>query len=186
MDYSEYEQSKQEKIKGFRHFFFLSVLVLVVAFIAGCTNQTQQTTGLTTLGTSSSPSPTIGATSQPSVIATPTTEIKTGNDKINEAIAAAVADGTYSDKLTYAYHAGEETVDVEVSVKDDVITSASVKPGPKAVNMSIKIINKFNAALPELVVGKKIDKLDIPKNVAGSSLTTAAFKEYLQKLIETK
>ena len=115
--------------------------------------------------------------------ATPTAETKTGVDKINESIAAAVADGMYSELVTYAYHSGEETVNITIAVKDGVVTEATVSPSEDAAQMSVRIINNFNDALPELVVGKRIDQLDIPKNVAGSSLTTAAFKGYVQKLV---
>lgn len=115
-----------------------------------------------------------------------TAENKTGFDKTQETIALAVADGTYVSNETYAYHSGNETVEVSITVQNDTITAASVAPSSEAHNVSKKIIGNFNAALPELVVGKKIDKLEIPKNVAGSSLTTAAFKQYVGELLESK
>ncbi len=111
---------------------------------------------------------------------------KTGFDKTQEAIALAVADGTYVSSETYSYHSGNETVEIKITVENDTITAASVEPSSEAHDVSKKIIGNFNAALPELVVGKKIDKLDIPKNVAGSSLTTAAFKQYVDELVLSK
>jgi hypothetical protein len=108
---------------------------------------------------------------------------RTGYEKTQEAIAAAVPDGTYSDDVTYAFHSGNETVEINVTVVNGTITGASVTGINPSNNVSAKIIGNFNSALPELVVGKKIDELDIPKNVAGSSLTTAAFKGYVEGLV---
>jgi uncharacterized protein with FMN-binding domain len=163
-------------IPRLRHFAYLSVLILMVAIIAGCTSQPQTSPPTPTISTIS------GGQSSPSVIA----ENKTGTQIVTETIAAAVADGTYTDDVTYNYHSGTETVKVSVTVKDDVITAASVIASDQAVPMSRRIIGNFNNALPDLVVGKKIDKLNIPTNVAGSSLTTAAFKGYIDNLIATK
>jgi len=109
---------------------------------------------------------------------------KTGVDKVQTAIALAVADGTYSQNVTYAYHSGTEIVNMTIAVKDDVITAVSIT-GTPSNPISARFINGVNAALPELVVGKKINALDIPRQVAGSSLTTAAFKQYVADVIET-
>ncbi len=108
---------------------------------------------------------------------------KTGYEKTQEAILAAVPDGTYSENVTYAYHSGNETVDISITVVNGTIMDASVIGIHPSNNVSAMIIGKFNSALPDLVVGKKIDELDIPKNVAGSSLTTASFKQYAEGLV---
>ncbi|MEW6035318.1 MAG: hypothetical protein AB1529_01780 [Candidatus Micrarchaeota archaeon] len=110
---------------------------------------------------------------------------KTGYEKTQEAILAAVPDGNYSDSVTYAFHSGNETVDISITVVNGTIMNASVRSDDPSNNVSAKIIGKFNDALPGLVVGKKIDELNIPKNVAGSSLTTAAFKQYAEGLVES-
>ncbi len=107
---------------------------------------------------------------------------KTAYDKNQTTIAKVIADGTYTGDETYQYHSGTETVTFSVTVKDDTITGATVEahnPNP----ISGKIIGNFAAALPDLVVGKKINELNIPRNVAGSSLTTAAFKQYVGGLV---
>ncbi len=111
-------------------------------------------------------------------------ENKTGFDKTQETIALAIADGTYVGDVTYAYHSGNETMKVSVTVKNDIVTDASIAPVGTPANYSLKLMNAVNAELPNLVVGKKITELNIPKNVAGSSLTTAAFKAQLASLVE--
>lgn len=176
---------------GLKFFFLLSVAVLFNAFLIGCTSQTQVAASGTPTPIPSEPTdgkqmPIITSSPVPEMVVSPQASTKTGEEIIDDTIAQAVADGEYSEDVTYAYHSGQETVKIQVTVKDDVITEASVAPDENAANVSIKIIGNFNNALPELVVGKKITELEIPKNVAGSSLTTAAFKGYLEKLIETK
>jgi len=113
------------------------------------------------------------------------TDTKSGYDKTQQTIALAVADGTYSKIVTYQYHSGSDDVNVSISVKDDIVTAASVSPAAQLDNVSMKIIGNYNAALPKLVVGKKITELNLPKNVAGSSLTNAAFKHYVDEVIAT-
>ena len=106
---------------------------------------------------------------------------RTGYQKTQDTIASVLPDGTYEKSVTYAYHSGNSVVDFKLTVQGDVITSASAT----AVNddpMSTRIISNFNGALPGLVVGKKINELSIPHNVAGSSLTTAAFAQYVNTL----
>lgn len=111
---------------------------------------------------------------------------KTSYEKMQEEIQQAVADGTYVKNVTYNYHSGPEIVEITLSVEGDVITDASiVSTGGDQQPYSLQLISAVNGALPELVVGKKISELDIPKNVAGSSLTTAAFKGYVQEVIDT-
>lgn len=110
-------------------------------------------------------------------------DTKSGFDKTNQTIALAVADGTYSKIVAYKYHSGSNDVNVSISVKDGLVTAASVTPAAQLDNVSMKIVGNFNAALPTLVVGKKITGLNLPKNVAGSSLTTAAFQQYVADVI---
>jgi hypothetical protein len=64
---------------------------------------------------------------------------------------------------------------------NNTLTNVSItgnNPNP----ISAKIIDKYAVALQTLAVGKKLDQINLPKNVAGSSLTNAAFKQYLADL----
>jgi uncharacterized protein YceK len=151
-------------------------VMLVSMLLSGCASQEQQNTG--------------GELIKENKTGTVVTENKTGYEKTNESIALAVADGTYIENVTYPYHVGlpteaNETIEVKVTVEGDVITDVSITAMGTPHQYSAKLILGLNAALPDLVVGKKITELNIPKNVAGSSLTTAAFKGYLENLVET-
>ena len=160
----------------------IAALMLISAILVGCTAQDS--------GTQKQPLPSDNQSvlGNNSII---TAENKTGFDKNQDAIALALADGTYTDNVTYTYHptipekTGNETVTISITVKDGIITAASVE-GNDPVPISKKIIDGVNAALPDLVVGKKITELNIPAQVAGSSLTTAAFKQYVGGLVATQ
>lgn len=113
------------------------------------------------------------------VLAESKSEVQKTQDTINQVIA----DGTYEDQVTYRHHEGSETIDISVTVKDDVITAASIQAVGKTHPVSAKYIKSVDGALADLVVGKNIAQLDIPRKVSGSSLTTAAFKGYIDSLI---
>lgn len=147
-------------------------LVSFVLVVAGCSTQVSKT-------------PT-GQTTNDAVPTLKTVDISQTNKNITEqhqaTLAALVPDGVYIANETYEYHSGMETVTVSVTLKNDVITAASVS-GNNPNRVSARYINGVNAALPDLVVGKRIDQLDIPRQVSGSSLTTAAVRQYLESLI---
>ncbi|MBI5227805.1 hypothetical protein HY988_04420 [Candidatus Micrarchaeota archaeon] len=110
-------------------------------------------------------------------------ENKTGQEKVQEVIASVVPDGTYTDDVTYAYHSGTERITISITLKNDVITGASITPhDPKPT--SANFISKVNAALPDLVIGKKITELNLPHQISGSSLTSGAFRAYAQGIVD--
>lgn len=118
-----------------------------------------------------------------------TADSRSGYDKIAQTVAA-VADGIYERQARYTYHKGlstegVETVDFKVTVKGDVITGVSVT-AENPVPISKKIIGSFSDALPGLVVGKKITEVKMAKNVAGSSLTSAAFQLHIDDIVAGK
>jgi len=169
--------TENKKGTAFRMFALGTIFMLGLFLMFGCTSQ-QQTGAPQDNAMDKSNAP------------VETTKIdnaqnKTGFEQTQETIALAIADGTYVEKVSYDYHSGTEIIEVSVSVENDVITSASIKSaGGNMHNYSVKLITAVNAELPALVVGKKITELEIPKNVAGSSLTTAAFKRQLEVLVQ--
>lgn len=91
--------------------------------------------------------------------------------------SASYADGSYTAEGSYISPAGQESVTVELSIRDDIVTSVTVTPGaddPQARTFQ----EKFASGIDEHVVGKDIDTLDVTR-VAGSSLTSGGFREAL-------
>lgn len=91
--------------------------------------------------------------------------------------SAAYTDGTYSADGSYISPAGQESITVELTLADDVVTAVTVTPGahdPQARGFQ----EKFAGGIEEHVVGRDIDTLDVTR-VAGSSLTSGGFAEAL-------
>ena len=150
-------------------------LMLLSMLVIGCTSQQSP----------SSASPANNSSGTP-VLANKTDVIgdnKTAYEKTNQTIVQVIADGTYASDVSYAQPRGMDNMKISVTVKDGVITAASVM-GINCDMMSVRYQDAFNTALPDLVIGKKINELSIPRNVAGSSLTTAAFKQYVGGLVQ--
>jgi uncharacterized protein with FMN-binding domain len=89
-------------------------------------------------------------------------------------------DGTYSAVGNYSSPAGREEVDITLTIKNDVVVSATFvvtasNPG------SIKNQELFKQGFDQYVVGKSIDSLKL-QVVNGSSLTPKGFMDALQKI----
>ena len=109
---------------------------------------------------------------------------KTGNSSLSDLATVKVPNGVHEAQKQYAFHAGVNTVDISVGTQNDVIENISVNAVGNVDPMSARIIENFASALPDLVVGKKIEDVNLPRNVAGSSLTTATVNDYLHSLYE--
>ncbi len=88
--------------------------------------------------------------------------------------------GTYSAVGTYVSPAGPESIDVKVTITNDVITDATVVS--KASNpTSVTVQGMFIGGYKPLVIGKKIDNVVLDK-VAGSSLTPKGWNDAIIKI----
>ncbi len=163
-----------------------AVLFLGAGLLMGCLNSGPEAAKAPAVSTVEKTTPVTPdvpqTTTDVSTINASTADSKNSTEKVQESVSQAIADGTYIDNAFYQSPGGRDMVEFSISVKDDVITSASVV-AKDADETSEMYIEKVNNALPNLVVGKKIDTLDIPRNVAGSSLTIAAFKAYVEKIV---
>ncbi|HEY4509283.1 MAG TPA: hypothetical protein VJC13_03365 [Candidatus Paceibacterota bacterium] len=93
---------------------------------------------------------------------------------------------TYSADGNYFSPGGSEQIAVSVTIKDDVVTAASVNAnapsGPTAAKYQSIFVDNFK----QYVVGKKIDEINLTK-VSGSSLTPKGFNDALAKIkVEAK
>lgn len=96
----------------------------------------------------------------------------TGGDTGNT--DASYADGTYSADGSYQAPSGTESITVEVTLADDVVTEVDVTShatDPTAKGMQ----TNFAGGIAGEVVGKDVDTLNVTR-VAGSSLTSGGFK----------
>ncbi len=89
-------------------------------------------------------------------------------------------DGTYEATGTYTSPAGEEEIDVTITIEGGKITdteSVSKATNPKSVAMQGVFIENYKS----LVVGKSLDEVVLDK-VAGSSLTPKGFNDAVEQI----
>lgn len=88
--------------------------------------------------------------------------------------------GGYSVVGAYNSPAGSESIGVQLSLKDDMVTDVSVTA--KATNeTSLKFQKIVSENIKSLVVGKKLDEVKLDK-VSGSSLTPKGFNDAIAKI----
>lgn len=89
--------------------------------------------------------------------------------------------GDYDAEGSYQTPAGTQSVEVEVTLEaDGTITAVEVDPQAEGGNSEM-FQKKFAGGISDVVVGKKIDALDVSK-VAGSSLTSGGFNAAIEDI----
>lgn len=90
------------------------------------------------------------------------------------------ADGMFAASGDYRSPAGNETVNVSLTLKNGIVTNGSVQ-GTATHPKSINFQGLFTAGFTQAVVGKPIDSLHLDV-VNGSSLTPKGFMDALAKI----
>ena len=89
-------------------------------------------------------------------------------------------DGTYSADGNYNSPGGPDSVSVSLTLKDNIVTDATVTPKP-GDKVSAKYQDIFISGYKQYVVGKNINDINLSK-VSGSSLTPIGFNDALNKI----
>jgi uncharacterized protein with FMN-binding domain len=89
-------------------------------------------------------------------------------------------DGAYTASAKYLAPSGQEQIDVQVRLLNDVITSLTVTPHAYDRNAA-RFQEQFVGEITDAVVGEDIDLLAINR-VAGSSLTSGGFNTALAEI----
>lgn len=93
---------------------------------------------------------------------------------------AMYADGQYEAIGQYTSPGGGETIDVSVSIADNIITDVVVTPNAR-LPISVKFQNQFKDGIASEVIGKNINEVELDV-VSGSSLTPIGFKNALEQI----
>lgn len=93
---------------------------------------------------------------------------------------AEYTDGTYSATGSYVSPAGEETVDVSITLEGGVITATEFT-GNATNEKSINFQGLFASGYQDQVIGKRVDEVALDK-VSGSSLTPKGFNDALDQI----
>lgn len=89
-------------------------------------------------------------------------------------------DGTYSAVGSYRSPGGPDEIGVNVTLKDDIITTVSITPMPHDPT-SKEYQAKFASGYQSLVLGKDISSVKLSA-VSGSSLTPIGFNDAITKI----
>ncbi|CAN5301499.1 hypothetical protein BH09ACT5_BH09ACT5_11120 [soil metagenome] len=95
-------------------------------------------------------------------------------------LAGGYTDGTYTESGSYNAPSGTETVDVTVTLADDVITSVEVV-GHATDPQAKQHQGEFASGIAAVVVGKSIDEIKVDR-VGGSSLTSGGFNKAIDAI----
>ena len=93
-------------------------------------------------------------------------------------------DGTYSATGTYTSPAGEESISVELTLKDDVVTDVTVEAlatDPTSLDLQELFIEGIDAE----VLGLPLDDIELKSAVNGASLTPEGFMDALDSIKES-
>jgi hypothetical protein len=109
-----------------------------------------------------------------------TTGTSATSETSDTASTSTYADGTYSAESAYQAPGGIDSVTVELTIADDVITAVSVS-GQAEDHEGMQFIDRFASAISSEVVGKDLSTLSVSR-VAGSSLTSNGFNSALDAI----
>jgi uncharacterized protein with FMN-binding domain len=143
----------------------------IASVLAGCAESSDAGTGSTETGTSETES------SESSAAESGSTE---SGSSSSGSSSSEYTDGTYDATGSYQSPDGTESIEVELTIVDGVVTDVAVTGNGDNPN-SKRYQGEFIDAIDDEVVGKKLDDLDVDR-VAGSSLTSGGFNEALDQI----
>ncbi|TAH35170.1 FMN-binding protein [Candidatus Saccharibacteria bacterium] len=119
---------------------------------------------------------------EPATTSQATSTKTTGSSTSAATTSATYKDGTYTATGKYNSPGGNEKIGVTVTLKDGVITAASLDTSD-ASGDAAEYQDQFASGYKSLVVGKKIDSVSLSR-VSGSSLTSNGFNNALDTIKE--
>lgn len=93
---------------------------------------------------------------------------------------ATYKNGTYDATGTYISPGGQESIAVELTLENNIITTISATP-KAASGESSQYQSEFISGYKSLVVGKNINDVKLSR-VAGSSLTSTGFNDAIEQI----
>jgi uncharacterized protein with FMN-binding domain len=93
---------------------------------------------------------------------------------------AMYADGQYEAVGQYTSPGGGETIDVSITLEDNIITDVVVVPNAQ-LPISVRYQGQFTSGVADAVIGKNINEVQLDV-VSGSSLTPIGFNNALDQI----
>jgi cytoskeletal protein RodZ len=133
--------------------------------------QTPKPVTETPLKTTTTSIPSSNSTATPT--ATKTVDPVTIPDPVVSTPSTKYKDGTYKSSASYRVPGDRESIDVSVTIKNDIVTAVQDNhSGSNGESASYQ--DSFESSVSQSVVGKKIDSVSLSR-VGGASLTTRGF-----------
>lgn len=92
------------------------------------------------------------------------------------------ADGDYEATGRYLSPNGTESIDVQLTLVDEIVTELEIVSHPSNPNTR-QFQGQFISGVDALVIGKRIDELEGIDRVAGSSLTSDGFADAIAQIM---
>ncbi|MDB5169085.1 MAG: hypothetical protein JWO41_441 [Candidatus Saccharibacteria bacterium] len=162
-----YEQHSKRKLAA----TLLSIVVIAGSIVFADHFKAKNTVSAATTIPTSQPTQATPATQSTPAPATPSTAATA---------SSGYTDGNYSGSSSYNVPHGNESIQVNVELKDGVITSASIQ-NSEGDNVSASYQQDFASVYKSYVVGKKISGLQLGV-IAGASDTTQGFVDALSQI----
>ncbi len=157
------------------------VMASLVVIGAGCAQTAPSVSSTPTAINTPTPTPTPVPAPTPVPTPTPTpTPVPTPVPTPTPVTTFSYKNGTYSASGNYFTEGEPETIGVTVTVKDDVVTGASIQNQARN-GTSQQYQNLIVDAFGPFVTGKKLSDIN-PMRVSGSSLTTIGLNAALSKI----
>ncbi len=167
MDQEQSDNKNKKLIASFIVILAVVVVAVGVTFFTG--KDPESTANTSTTGDSTTATETTQSTDS---TATPSTTDSSSST------SSAYKDGTYSATGSYATPEGQESIGVEVTIKDGVVTDTSLDQNGS--NRETKEYQaKFASGYKSQVVGKALSEINLSR-VSGSSLTSNGFEKALE------
>ena len=148
------------------------IIIAVVVIFFATRNSAPQTAPVTANDNASSSAQIPVATTTTATTATDaTTTVSSANQ---------YKDGTYTATGSYQSPGGPDQISVTLTVKNDVVTDASIVKMP-GDHESSRYQTMFESGYKAVVVGKKLSSLSVTK-VSGSSLTPKGFDDAVAQI----
>lgn len=114
-------------------------------------------------------------------VSTPPTKTPSTTPSTTPAKTSKYKNGTYTATGVYASPEGGESVDVTLTIKDDIVVDANVTGNAGMFSTSGNYQRKFISGYKQYVIGKKLDSIQLSA-ISGASLTPNGFNAALAKI----
>ncbi len=166
-----------EKVKT----IIYSILAIIMLVVAGCSGVETGETINQNIPNGDSPPPSEGIVDNELLDRDRREGSQSDEEVQQESLQQLIADGIYVESISYSTPPKVELIDVTIAIEGGIVTDISIlgiDPHPTSLNLQ----RRSEEGLRDLMIGKKVEDIQIPDRVGGSSLTTKAIQQRFQEM----